>query len=48
MQSSGQGMEVIRSFATWAEAKTEATRLAAEQPGVPEVPEEEKMRRFGG
>ena len=25
-----QGMDVVRSFATWAEAKAEATRLAAE------------------
>jgi hypothetical protein len=31
VQTEGQGLDVIRSFPTWAEAKAEATRLA-EQP----------------
>ena len=30
VQTPDYGMNVVRSFATWAEAKAEATRLAAE------------------
>ena len=33
VQKPDYGMDVIRSFATWAEAKAEATRLAEEPAG---------------
>jgi hypothetical protein len=34
----GYGMDVIRSFATWAEAQAEATRLAVEPVGEAGTP----------
>ena len=37
VQTPDQGMDVVRSFATWAEAKAEATRLATEQVGAPQI-----------